>query len=104
MTPQARYLIAQAKALADTAHTDRSGLAADVLMLSCKFKIANRCQYKTSHLEYDPTGEVWLPAPSCNGCHAYLDRAYQGRAGEEANIRIKLAILATYEKLMKYGA
>lgn len=101
MTPQQREAIRQAKIL--RAKPDPSGLADDVLALTCQFKINNRCQHKTAHLEYDPTGEAKLPAPSCNGCHAYLERAYQCKiASEEANVRIKLAILATYERLMEY--
>lgn len=94
--------IRQAKIL--RTQPDPTGLAIDVMGLSCQFRIKHRCQHRTEHLEYDPTGEVRLPAPACNGCHTYLERAYHQSIGsEEANMRIKLAILGTYEALMEWN-
>ena len=101
MTPQQREAIRQAKIL--RYRPDPSGLAEDVWKISCRFKIQYICKHRADHLEYDPTGEVRLPAPSCNACHNYLERAYQREiASEEANMRIKVAILMTYEALMEY--
>ena len=96
-----RDLIKQAKILATRNDSQEFG---ELLSLVCKFKINNRCQVKSQHLEYDPTGETKLPAPSCNGCHTYIDRAFHGSVkSEEANMRIKLAILATYEAMMEWS-
>lgn len=101
MTPQQREAIRQAKIL--RAEPDPTGLAEDVRKISCRFKVKYRCQGVTTHLEYDPTGEVKLPAPSCNNCHNYIEAAFQKEiASEEAHMRIKLAILMTYEALMEY--
>lgn len=102
MSARQRELIRQAKIL--RARPDPTGLADDILKIPCQFKIAYRCQHRTQHLEYDPTGEVRLPAPSCNACHNYLDRAFwRDVKSEEGNMRIKLAILMTYEHLMEWG-
>lgn len=99
MNHQQREAIRQAKLL--KAQPDPTGLGKEILGLVCKFKIKHRCQTHSFHLEYDPTGETKLPAPSCNGCHSYLDTAFHKEVkSEEANMRIKLAILATYEALM----
>jgi len=101
MTPQQREAIRQAKIL--RAEPDPTGLAEDVRKISCRFQIKYRCQHRTEHLEYDPTGEVKLPAPSCNSCHNYIDAAFrQDVKSEEAHVRIKLAILGTYEALMEW--
>ena len=101
MNNRERELIRQAKIL--KAKPDPTGLGDDVLKLVCKFKIKHRCQVHSNHLEYDPTGEIKLPAPSCNGCHDYLNTAFwRDVKSEEANVRIKLAILSTYEALMEW--
>ena len=101
MTPQQREAIRQAKIL--RAEPDPTGLAEDVRNISCRFKVKYRCQRVTTHLEYDPTGEVKLPAPSCNACHNYLEAAFRRDiSSEEAHVRIKLAILGTYEALMEW--
>lgn len=101
MNHQQREAIRQAKIL--RALPDPTGLGNDILGLVCKFKINNVCQTQSFHLEYEPTGEVKLPAPSCNGCHNYLERAFQREiASGEANMRIRLAILMTYEALMQW--
>ncbi len=101
MNAQQREAIRQAKIL--RAEPDPTGLAEDVRRISCRFQIKYRCQHRTEHLEYDPTGEVKLPAPSCNACHNYLERAFrQEIASEEANMRIRLAILMTYEAIMEF--
>ena len=101
MNAQQREAIRQAKIL--RAEPDPTGLAEDVRKISCRFKVKYRWQHRTDHLEYDPTGEVKLPAPSCNACHNYLEAAFQKEiASEEAHVRIKLAILATYEYLMEF--
>lgn len=98
MNAHQREAIRQAKILRH--QPAPTGLADEVSRIPCQFKIKHRCQGRTSHLEYDPTGEVKLPAPARNNCHAYLERAYHQSIGsEEANMRIKLAILATYEAI-----
>jgi len=101
MNAHEREAIRQAKIL--RYRPDPSGLAEDVARLRCQFKVKYRCQGESTHLEYDPTGEVKLPAPSCNNCHNYLEAAFKKEiASEEAHMRIKLAILMTYEALMEY--
>lgn len=101
MNAREKEAIRQAKIL--RAEPDPTGLAEDVRKISCRFQIKYRCQHRTEHLEYDPTGEVKLPAPSCNACHNYLERAFrQEIASEEANMRIRLAILMTYEAIMEF--
>ena len=88
-------LIRQAKALKPP-----NPFAAELAGIPCQFKIRYRCQNTPTHFEHDPTGEAKLPAPACNNCHDYVDRAFwRDIRSEEANIRIKLAILATYEAL-----
>lgn len=88
-------LIRQAKML--NPMTERE---ARVFGLTCKFKVKHRCQTVTNHLEYDPTGEFKLPAPSCNNCHYYIDNCFRNDIDSaEGHWRIGIAIARTYEAL-----
>lgn len=74
-----------------------------ILELPCQVKEKYRCQRKSEHLEYDPTGEFKLPAPSCNNCHTYLNNCFQRDCkSEEAHYRLAFAIVRTYEALMEW--
>lgn len=101
MNHHEREAIRQAKIL--RARPDPTGLADDVMALPCQFKIKYRCQHRTEHLEYDPTGEFKLPAPACGNCHRYLDGCWQKDIKtEEAHHRLTYAIARTYEALMEW--
>lgn len=101
MNAHEREAIRQAKLLRPR-HPE-CGLEADILKLPCQFKEKYRCQKRAEHLEYDPTGEFKLPAPSCNNCHTYLDNCFKKDIkSEEAHYRLAFAIARTYESLMEW--